>query len=163
MGTAVVDAGMKFTPISYNARDNQYLETRKFQIEEVARAFRVPPHMLMLMDRATNNNIEHQSQEFVMFSLTPWLRRLEMAMETQLLTLEKSSKFSIKFDTRALMRGDLKSRGEYYGSMITNKIMTRNEVRELEDLNPVEGGDVFENPNITPGDSTNENDPASEQ
>ncbi len=158
MGTAVVDGGMKFTPLSYNSKDTQFIESRKFQIEEVARVFRVPPHMLMLMDKATFSNIEHQSLEFVKFSLTPWLRRIEMAIKTQLLEKEKFSKFSVAFDERQLLRGDLKSRGEFYGSMITNKIMTRNECREMEGLNKVEGGDVFENPNITPGDGTNAND-----
>lgn len=163
MGTAVVDGGMDFKPLSYNSKDTQFIESRKFQIEEVARVFRVPPHMLMLMDRATNNNIEHQSLEFVKFSLAPWLRRIELAVDTQLLSTERNSPHSYKFQERGLLRGDQKSRSEYYTKMIASKVLNRNECREMEDLNPVEGGDIFENPNVTPGDTKNADDSPSKQ
>lgn len=149
MGTAVVDANFKFTPVSYNSRDSQYIESRKFQISEVARVFRVPPHMIGDLERATNNNIEHQSLEFVKFALMPWLRRIELAIETQLISRRKN-RHIVRFNTRELLRGDMAGLAQYYSNMVQNKLMTRNEVRQFEGLNKVEGGDEFENPAITP-------------
>jgi HK97 family phage portal protein len=156
MGTAVLDAAFKFTPITYNSKDSQYIETRTHQIAEVARVWRVPPHMIGDLARSTNNNIEQQSLEFVKFTLQPWLKRWEMAINCQLISPQRQGKFEAKFNEKALLRGDLASRSEFYSKMIASKIMTRNEARREEGLPEVEGGDEFENPNITPGDKKNE-------
>lgn len=156
MGTAVLDAGFKWQTISFNASETQLTEARKFQVIEVARIFRVPPHMLMDLERATFSNIEHQDISFVKYSMTPWTTRWEQAINTQLLSEDRTSKYFARFDMDALLRGDTKSRAAYYASMVQNKILNRNEIRKKEGYNPVEGGDEFENPAITPGGAQNE-------
>lgn len=148
LGTAVLDGGLKWTPLSMNSDDAQFLETRRFQIGEIARLFRIPPHMLGDLERATFNNIEHLSLEFVKYSMMPWFRRFEAAAQVQL--LRGSRDYFVAFVPDALLRGDVKSRFEAYSSALQNEWMTRNEVRERENLNPVPGGDEFKNPAINP-------------
>lgn len=156
----VLEEGMKWTALSINPDDAQFLETRKFQRAEIAGIFRVPLHLINDLERSTNNNIEHQSLDFVIHSLTPWLERWEQAMERDLLTpLEREEGYYIEFLTDALLRGDTKSRYEAYSSAIQNKWMNANEVRDKENLNPIEGGDVYENPAIQVKPA-NDNQPA---
>ena len=149
LGTAVLDNGFDFKAMAMTNDEAQFLETRKFQLVEIARIFRIPPHMLADLERSTFSNIEHQSLEFVKYSLMPWLRRWENAINTQL--LDPSGDVFAEFLVDGLLRGDLKSRYEAYAIAKQNKWMNTNEIRERENMNPIDGGDVFENPAITPG------------
>lgn len=141
LGTAVLDGGWTWSPLAMNNTDAQFLETRKFQIAEIARIYRIPPHMLADLERATFSNIEHQSLEFVKFSLMPWLRRWEMAINTQLLA--PGSPVYAEFLVEGLLRGDTKSRYESYAIALQNRWMNVNEVRAREGLNAVAGGDEY--------------------
>lgn len=136
---AVLQGGLKWVPISVNNHDSQFIESRRFGVEEIARIFRVPLHMLNSLERATFSNIEHQSIEFVKYSLVPWVRRFECAINRALIM--DYPKHYCKFEIEGLLRGDSKARAEYYNSMVTGGLMTPNECRELEDLDPIPGAD----------------------
>jgi HK97 family phage portal protein len=135
----VLENGMKFHEVGVTNKDAQFLELRKFQITDVARLFRVPPHMIADLDRATFSNIEQQSLEFVMHTMTPWAERWEASIQSELLL--ESDDIEIEFDFANLMRGDASSRSSYYQSGIQNGWLTRNEARIAENLNPIEGLD----------------------
>ena len=119
--------------------DSQLMDIRNFQTEDIARIFRVPQHLIGYLQRSTNNNIEHQSIEFVKFTMGPWLRRWEEAIERDLLL---DDRFYVKFNFDGLLRGDSASRTAFYREMVNTGIFSINECRELEDMNPIEGGDV---------------------
>ena len=144
---AVLEEGMKYTPISINPQDAQFLETRKFQINEIARIFRVPPHMIGDLDRATFSNIENMSLDFVKYTLDPWLARWEQAMSRALLSgKEEKAKYFFRFNVDGLLRGEYKARMEGYAIGINNGFMCPNDVRDLEnlDLIPDElGGNLY--------------------
>lgn len=143
--TPVLEEGMKYEPISIPPEDAQFLETRKFQLAEIARIFRIPLHMLNDLDRATFSNIEQQSLEFVIYTLMPYITRIEQAMNKALLKESERNKYFIKFNLSGLLRGDYASRVEGYSKMIQNGVMSINDVRELEDLNKIPeelGGDL---------------------
>lgn len=135
----VLENGMKFHEVGVTNKDAQFLELRKFQITDIARLFRVPPHMIADLDRATFSNIEQQSLEFVMHTMTPWAERWEAAIEADLLL--DGEALEVEFDFANLMRGDAASRSAYYQSGIQNGWLTRNEARIAENLNPIEGLD----------------------
>ena len=107
---AVLEEGMKYTPISIAPNEAQFLETRKFQIDEIARIFRVPPHMVGDLDKSSFSNIEQQSLEFVKFTLDPWVSRWEQAMVRALLSAEEKKKYFFKFNVDGLLRGDYQGR-----------------------------------------------------
>ena len=143
---AVLEQGTTFKPISLSPQDSQLLETRKFSVEEICRIFRVPPHMVQNLERATFNNIEQMSLDFVMYSLTPWIIRWEQSLSRSLLSREEKKQYSIRFNVDGLLRGDYKSRMEGYAVGINNGFMCPNDVRRLEgfDLIPEEkGGDTY--------------------
>ncbi len=140
--TALLEEGMKFSKISMSADDAQFLETRKFQRGEIASVFRVPPHLIMDLERATFSNIEHMSLEFVQYSLMPWLTRIEKAIRRDVFTPDDKTNNTIKFNVAALLRGDAASRSAYYASGIMNGWLTRNEARGMEYLNPIDGLDT---------------------
>ncbi|MCM8595182.1 phage portal protein [Accumulibacter sp.] len=135
----VLENGMKFHEVGVTNRDAQFLELRKFQITDIARLFRVPPHMIADLDRATFSNIEQQSLEFVMHTMTPWAERWEASIESDLLL--DGEDLEVEFDFTNLMRGDAASRSSYYQSGIQNGWLTRNEARIAENLNPLDGLD----------------------
>ena len=135
----VLENGMKFHEIGVTNRDAQFLELRKFQITDIARLFRVPPHMIADLDRATFSNIEQQSLEFVMHTMTPWAERWEASIESELML--DGEELEVEFDFANLMRGDAASRASYYQSGIQNGWLTRNEARIAENLNPLDGLD----------------------
>ena len=142
---AVLEESMKFHPISINPNDAQFLETRKFQILEIARIFRIPPSFLGDLDRATFSNAEQLSLDFVKFSLTPWLTRFEQAMEQRLLLPSERSSVFIRHNVEGLLRGDYKTRMEGYAIGIQNGIMSVNDIRSLENMNPLpddQGGNI---------------------
>jgi HK97 family phage portal protein len=135
----VLENGMKFHEVGVTNKDAQFLELRKFQITDIARLFRVPPHMIADLDRATFSNIEQQSLEFVMHTMTPWAERWEASIESELLL--EGDALEVEFDFANLMRGDAASRSAYYQSGIQNGWLTRNEARISENLNPIDGLD----------------------
>ena len=143
---AVLEEGMKYTPISISPNEAQFLETRKFQINEIARIFRVPPHMVGDLEKSSFSNIEQQSLEFVKYTLDPWVIRWEQALYRTLLTEEEKKTFFFKFNVEGLLRGDYQSRMQGYATARQNGWMSANDIRELEDLDriPAElGGDLY--------------------
>lgn len=140
----ILESGMKAKAIGMSNADAQFLESRKAQVAEIARWYRVPPHMLGDLDRATFSNIEHQSIEFVTHTIRPWLVRLEQSMARDLLfESERRRGLFVSHTVEGLLRGDIKTRYEAYASAITNGWMSRNEVRRLENFNDAEGLDEF--------------------
>lgn len=143
---AVLEEGMKYTPISISPEQAQFLETRKFQINEIARIFRVPPHMVGDLDKSSFSNIEQQSLEFVKYTLDPWVSRWEQAMVRSLLSPEEKKKYFIKFNLDGLLRGDYQSRMNGYAVARQNGWMSANDIRELENLDRIpeeKGGDLY--------------------
>lgn len=143
---AVLEEGMKYTPISINPSDAQFLETRKFQINEIARIFRIPPHMVGDLEKSSFSNIEQQSLEFVKYTLDPWVSRWEQSLMRSLFTQEEKKKYFIKFNVDGLLRGDYQSRMNGYAVGIQNGFMSPNDIRGLEnmDLIPEElGGNKY--------------------
>ena len=137
---------MKYTPISISPNEAQFLETRKFQINEIARIFRVPPHMVGDLEKSSFSNIEQQSLEFVKYTLDPWVSRWEQTLIRSLLTKEEKKKYFIKFNVDGLLRGDYQSRMSGYSIGIQNGFMSPNDVRELENLDLIpdeEGGNTY--------------------
>ena len=143
---AVLEEGMKYTPISISPEQAQFLGTRKFQINEIARIFRVPPHMVGDLEKSSFSNIEQQSLEFVKYTLDPWVIRWEQSIMRTLLTPEKKKSYFVKFNLEGLLRGDYQSRMNGYATARQNGWMSANDIRELENLDriPAEaGGDLY--------------------
>ena len=145
---------MHFEPITMPNNEAQFLETRKFQVEEICRIYRVPLHMVGNLDRATFSNIEHQSISFAVHTIRPWLVRIEQAMNRALLSEKEKGRFYVQFNMDGLMRGDYKSRMDGYAIARQNGWMSANDIRSLENLNPIpaeDGGDTyFCNGNMVP-------------
>ena len=139
---AILEEGMKYTPISISPEQAQFLETRKFQIDEIARIFRVPPHMVGDLEKSSFSNIEQQSLEFVKYTLEPWIIRWEQSLNRALLTEKEKPDYFVKFNVDGLLRGDYQSRMNGYAIGIQNGFMCPNDVRALEclDLIPDEQG-----------------------
>ena len=143
---AVLEEGMKYQPIGISPEQAQFLETRKFQINEIARIFRVPPHMLADLEKSSFSNIEQQSLEFVKYTLDPWVVRWEQSMCRALLMESEKPIVFIKFNVDGLLRGDYVSRMSGYATARQNGWMSANDIRELENLDriPAEfGGDLY--------------------
>ena len=139
---AVLEEGLKYTPISISPEQAQFLETRKFQINEIARIFRVPPHMVGDLEKSSFSNIEQQSLEFVKYTLDPWVIRWEQSIQRRLLSSEEKKRYFVKFNVEGLLRGDYQSRMNGYAIGRQNGWMSANDIRELENLDriPAEGG-----------------------
>jgi len=143
---AVLEEGMKYTPIGISPEQAQFLETRKFQINEIARIFRVPPHMLADLEKSSFSNIEQQSLEFVKYTLDPWVVRWEQSMCRVLLSESEKPAYFIKFNVDGLLRGDYASRMSGYATARQNGWMSANDIRELENLDRIAselGGDLY--------------------
>jgi HK97 family phage portal protein len=143
---AVLEEGMKYTPISISPEQAQFLETRKFQINEIARIFRIPPHMVGDLEKSSFSNIEQQSLEFVKYTLDPWVIRWEQSLMRSLLSHEEKKEYFIKFNLEGLLRGDYESRMNGYSIGRQNGWMSANDIRELENLDrisPEDGGDLY--------------------
>ena len=143
---AVLEEGMKYQPIAIPNNEAQFLETRKFQIEEIARLYRVPLHMIGDLDHATFSNVEHLSLDFVKYSLDPWLVRWEQELMRALLSESEKGKYFIKFNVEGLLRGDYASRMQGYATARQNGWMSANDIRELEDMNMISeenGGNLY--------------------
>ncbi|RUM40314.1 MAG: hypothetical protein DSY80_10460 [Desulfocapsa sp.] len=140
-GVAVLEKDWVFAQMSNSAADAQQLETRQFQIEEVARIFRVYPQMLMLSGKTSSYaSVEQFFLAHVTHTLMPWIQRWEQAIQRDI--LGRDSNFYVKFNANAMMRGTSAARAEFYREGITNGWLTRNEVRKYEDLDPIPGLDV---------------------
>ena len=143
---AVLEEGMKYTPIAVSPEQAQFLETRKFQINEIARIFRIPPHMIGDLDKSSFSNIEQQSLEFVKYTLDPWVIRFEQAITKTLLSAREKPSVFVKFNLEGLLRGDYQSRMEGYAVARQNGWMSANDIRELENLDRISaeaGGDLY--------------------
>lgn len=143
---AVLEEGMKYTPISISPEQAQFLETRKFQINEIARIFRVPPHMVGDLEKSSFSNIEQQSLEFVKYTLDPWVVRWEQSLSRSLLSEDEKKQYFFKFNLEGLLRGDYQSRMNGYAIARQNGWMSANDIRELEDLDklsPEQGGNLY--------------------
>ena len=143
---AVLEEGLKYTPISISPEQAQFLETRKFQINEIARIFRVPPHMVGDLEKSSFSNIEQQSLEFVKYTLDPWVVRWEQSIQRTLLSSEEKKTYFVKFNVEGLLRGDYQSRMNGYATARQNGWMSANDIRELENLDRIpteDGGDLY--------------------
>ena len=143
---AVLEEGMQYKAISLPPEDSQFLSTRQFGVNEICRIFRVPPHMVQDLEHATFSNIEHQSIDFVVHTLTPWLVRFEQAIIKDLLIEGEQDELFPKFNVDGLLRGDYQSRMQGYATGISNGFLSPNDIHRLEnwDLIPAEkGGDDY--------------------
>lgn len=142
--TIVLDRGANFTQLSIPPEDAQFIESRRFQISEIARIFGVPPHMLMDTDKSTSwgTGIEQQSIGFVVFTLRPWLTRVEQRLSREFKVQGAYARYSLE----GLLRGDSAQRAAFYQSMWETGAFSINEIRALEDMAPIEGGDVHYRP-----------------
>lgn len=161
---AILEEGMKFTQLGIPPDQAQFLDSRKFSKDEICMIFRVPPHMVANLERATFSNIEHQSLELVKFSLVPIIRRIEQAAQRDLFSTKSKSTHFIKFSVDGLLRGDIKSRYEAYQIGRNGGWLSANDIREFEDQNPLDGdqGEVYLVPlNMIPADKVGEIEPKS--
>lgn len=143
---AVFEEGMKYQQIGIPPEEAQFLETRKFQINEIARLFRIPPHMVGDLEKSSFSNIEQQSLEFVKYTLDPWVIRWEQTLKKSLFLPEEKKEFFIKLDVDGLLRGDYQSRMNGYAIGRQNGWLSTNDIREMEDMNPLpeeEGGNLY--------------------
>ncbi|MCP5004520.1 MAG: phage portal protein, partial [Planctomycetes bacterium] len=139
----ILEAGLTRKNIGMTSEDSQFIETRKLQIADIARYYRIPLHMLNELGNATFSNIEHQSIEFVRDSLTPWLVRIEQSIFRDLLSPDERNRYFAKHSVEGILRGDIKARYEAYGKGIQDGWLNRNEVRVYEDKNQVDGLDEY--------------------
>lgn len=143
---AVLEEGLSFKPIAISPNEAQFLETRKFQIDEIARIFRVPPHMVGDLEKSSFSNIEQQSLEFLKYTLDPWVTRWEQSIHRSLILESEKRDYFVKFNVDGLLRGDYQSRMNGYAVGIQNGFMSPNDIRSLEnmDLIPDElGGNLY--------------------
>ena len=143
---AVLEEGMTYQQIGIPPEEAQFLETRKFQVDEIARLYRIPPHMVGDLDKSSFSNIEQQSLEFVKYTLNPWVVRWEQALQKSLLFPEERKRYFIRFNVDGLLRGDYQSRMQGYAVGRQNGWLSANDIREMEDMNPIpaeEGGDTY--------------------
>lgn len=143
---AVLEEGMKYQQIGIPPEEAQFLETRKFQINEIARLYRIPPHMVGDLDKSSFSNIEQQSLEFVKYTLDPWVIRWEQSLQRSLLLPGEKGKYFIKLNVDGLLRGDYQSRMNGYAVGRQNGWFSANDIREMENMNPIpdeEGGNQY--------------------
>ncbi|MBR0131076.1 MAG: phage portal protein, partial [Firmicutes bacterium] len=143
---AVLEEGMQYKAISLPPEDSQFLSTRQFGVNEICRIFRVPPHMVQDLEHATFSNIEHQSIDFVVHTLTPWLVRFEQAIVKDLLLPDEQEIYFPKFNVDGLLRGDYQSRMQGYATGISNGFLSPNDVHRLENMDLIaaeKGGDDY--------------------
>lgn len=139
----IIGQGMKFNPLSVNARDSQFLESKRFQVEETCRWLNVPPHWIYDLERSTNNNIEQQSLEVVIYTIRPWCVRIEQAIKLKLII---ESNISVEHRLEGLLRGDQAARTAYYIAGRQWGWLSRNDIRELENMEVIKNGDDYLTP-----------------
>tara|TARA_R110002020_G_scaffold231993_2_gene443384 strand:+ start:316 stop:1515 length:1200 start_codon:yes stop_codon:yes gene_type:complete len=157
--TAVLEEGMTFKTIQMNPQDVDFLNTRKFQVNEIARIFRIPPHLLADLERATFSNIEAQQIDFVVHTIRPYLVNIEQEMNKKLLRETEKKDHYVKFSIQGLLRGDSEARSKYYQTLNQIGVLSINEIRAFEDMNPVADGDTHYYPlNFAPINQPNNGD-----
>lgn len=139
--TAILEEGAKFTKIGSTPNESQFTETRKFMVTEMARLLLIPPHKLADLEKASFSNIEQQSIDFVVYCIRPWLVRWEQEMNRKLFKVAENGRYFVEFNLSGLLRGDSAARGEFYLKMLQNGVFSINDVRSLENMNAVAGGD----------------------
>lgn len=150
-GTAIVGSEASYQQLTLTSVDSQFLELRTFQIQEIARAFRVPPHMLFDLGRATWSNSEQMGLEFLSYTLQPWLDNIKGALRRALFTAEeRAAGYCVEFETDDLTRADIGARAVAYSSLVSSRVFNPNEIRRWEGAAPYKGGDEFVNPHTTP-------------
>ena len=146
-GVALLDEGMKYKKISITPEEAQFIATRKFGVTEIARWLKIPPHKLKDLEKSAFSNIEQQNIDYVVSCLIPWVRQIEQELRKKLFTTsEKQNGYYVKINLNGLLRGDLKTRAQFYKDLFYIGAMSPNEVRELEDLNPRDGGEEYFTP-----------------
>lgn len=143
----ILEGGAKYKEVSMKLSDAQFIESKRFTVEDICRLFRVPLHLVQDLSRSTNNNIEHQSLEFVMYTMLPWFKRWEENLNLQMLTPEEKQKgmyFEFKIDT--LLRGDAKTRAEAYATGRQWGWLSVNDIRRMENMDPIPNGDIYLQP-----------------
>jgi len=138
---AILDAGLEFQNISMPLKDAQFVEGMKYDKTEIATLYNIPLHMVNELDRSTHNNMEHQSLDFIVNTLSPIITQWEEEVNYQLFSLKEQEIYYSKFNLTSLLRGDSKSRAEYYKIMVDIGAYSLNEVRDLEEKDSIEGGD----------------------
>lgn len=159
--TAVLEEGAEFVPVSMNNKDLQIIEQRKLTIEDIARCYRVPLHLIGELSRSTNNNIEHQSIEFVQHTLYPWVKRWETEFNDKCFTeKQKQAGYFVRLNMEGFQRGDSKSRSDYYATMHRIGALSQNEIRRLEGFNSIgtEGDQYFVQGAMVPTSTLNTSD-----
>lgn len=143
---SILEEGMSYHQIGVPPEDAQFLETRRFQVNEIARLYRIPPHKIGDLERATFSNVEQQSIDYVVSTLRPWLVRWEQALLLRLLTPRERELLAVEFKVDGLLRGDTATRYQAYATARQWGWMSANDVRELENMNPVDDGDIYLTP-----------------
>ena len=141
-GTKLLPFGFKYNRISIAPEEAQFIQTRKFQAEEICRIFSVPPALVQLESQTTYNNVEQQNLMFARHTVLPWAKRIEQELASKLLTMREARDHYFKFSLNDLYRGDLQARANYFTQMLQNGVMSINECRAAEELNPVQNGDA---------------------
>lgn len=142
--TPILEAGMKFVPISMTPQDSQFVQTAKLSIEDVARIYRVPLHLIGSLERSTNNNIEQQSLEFATHTIRPLVKSWEQELNKKLFRTSEQGRFFVKFNLDAMLRGDIKTRTESYARLFNIGVFSQNEIRRLEGMNGIGAeGDTY--------------------
>jgi len=139
----LLEGGLEYKPMTLSPEQSQLLESRKFQLIEIARFLRLPPHKLADLDKSTNNNIEHQSIEFVTDTIRPWVKRIEQELNRKVFAEREKATTTARFNISSLMRGDVKARGEFYSKQFSVGAMSPNDIRRMEGLNTYDGGDEY--------------------
>jgi HK97 family phage portal protein len=155
--TPILEGGTDYKTIGMPPEDAQFLQTREFSRSEIAGFFGVPPHLIGDLSRATFSNIEHQAIDFVTHSVNPWVQRIETELNRKLFLQSEQEEYYVKMNLNGLMRGDSQSRAAYYNQLFQIGIFSQNDIRRLEDMNAIEGGDRYFVPmNMTPVDKLDE-------
>ena len=150
----LLEEGMTFEKVGMTSEDAQFVESRKFGINEVARIFRVPPHMIADLERATFSNIEHMNLEFLTYTMMPWLRRWEQVLNFDIIPPDERDRFYVEFNPAALLRGDIATRYSAYSTGRQWGWLSANDVRRLENMNSIgpEGDKYLVPSNMWPAD-----------
>ncbi|ARZ01321.1 phage portal protein [Yersinia ruckeri] len=143
---AMLQEGMTYKQLAQDNEKAQLLQSRQWTVNEICRLYKVPPHMIQLLDKATNNNIEHQGLQYVIYTLLPWLKRHEAAMMRDLLLPSERGELYIEFNVSGLLRGDQKSRYESYALGRQWGFLSVNDIRRMENMPPIKGGDIYLTP-----------------
>ena len=162
--TLILEEGLKFNTISLSNEASQFLVSRQFSIEEIARIFNLPPHLLRDLSKSSFSNIQEQSREFVQYSLVPYLNMIESEIDAKLFKQDEVGKLFVEFNVNALLRGNPKDRSEYYRTMLNIGAMSINEIRQKENLNSIgeDGDNLFMQMNMTTLTNIVEGEPVAE-